>query len=173
MSVDQAIRLCVDVNRRGCTNRTRIRESRMFLLECIPGLRGRSPWRSPILVDIPPMLLPEHSRNPSCLTLVRRYLIERSDASARVFDRLVQGVAFVAIRWRCRGVAHEVARRRSGIKYFIIYRKYPTPTNRVDQNEVPWNELTDNTDLEGSQTIQKQYPGIPSYSNHVMYFPGQ
>ena len=48
--------------------------------------------------------------------------------------------------------------------------KYPTRTSRSDQNEVPWNELTDDTDPEGSQTILKQYPGIPSYPNPVTYF---
>ena len=46
--------------------------------------------------------------------------------------------------------------------------KYPTRTDRADQNDVPWNKLTHDTDPEGCQTIQKQYPGITSYPNHVM-----
>ena len=45
--------------------------------------------------------------------------------------------------------------------------KYPTRTDRVDQNEVLWDKLTHDTDPEGCQTIQiniLESPVIPTTS---------
>ena len=56
--------------------------------------------------------------------------------------------------------------------------RYTTRTDQADQNEVPRNQATHDTrkrhsaldtDPEGCQTIQNQYPGITSYPNHVLY----
>ena len=48
--------------------------------------------------------------------------------------------------------------------------KNPTLTNRADQNEIPWNELTHDADPEVCPTIKHQYSGIPTYPNQALYF---
>ena len=49
--------------------------------------------------------------------------------------------------------------------------RYIARTDRADQNEVPWNELTHDAEPEGCQTVQNQYHGTSLFQRRHVLFP--